>query len=78
MPFGKRSLLFCSSLLPSTRKTVSASTIILGFEAPSHGPRARCLRLVVTVARLLLTTTQDSLLVGGIPFPDETGNSGLE
>ena len=38
------------------------------FEAESRGPRARCLRFVATVARVLLTATQDSLPAGGSPL----------
>jgi len=34
--------------------------------AQSHGPYARCLRFVTTVARVLLTVTQDSLPAGGL------------
>jgi len=37
------------------------------FGAQFRGPHARCLRFVATVARVLLTTTQDSLPPGGPP-----------
>jgi len=47
---------------------------LLHFEAQSRGIHARCLRFAVTVARLMLTTTQDSLPGGGLSFPGQDSN----
>lgn len=44
------------------------------FGARFGGPHARCLRFVTTVARVLLTATQDSLPAGG-PRPCRSGLS---
>ena len=73
MPVGGISL-YCFSttpLLSSTHLTVSTLTTELHFGALSRGPPTRCLRFVVTVTRVLPTTTQNSLLAGGIPLPDK-------